>query len=76
MKQIRKLPNQKTRVETGPTQFGDDWPGLFVRGDDAFNIALQLENYMSGQRDAFTATTLHEFVRKLRTCITSHATNP
>lgn len=22
-------------VETGPVQFGDDWPGLFVRGEDA-----------------------------------------
>lgn len=76
MKQTRKLANQKTRVETGPTQFGTDWPGYFVRGDDAHHLAMQLENYMSGQRDAFTAATLHEFVRSLRSCITSHATNP
>lgn len=24
-----------TRPETGPLQFGDDWPGVFFRGDDA-----------------------------------------
>ena len=24
------------RPETGPTQFGDDWPGIFIRGDNAF----------------------------------------
>jgi hypothetical protein len=24
------------RPETGPMQFGDDWPGIFIRGDTAF----------------------------------------
>ena len=28
------------RVETGAVQFGEDWPGLFVRGDEAFHLAL------------------------------------
>ena len=23
------------RAETGPMQFGDDWPGVFIRGDNA-----------------------------------------
>ncbi len=23
------------RPETGPMQFGDDWPGVFIRGDNA-----------------------------------------
>jgi hypothetical protein len=23
------------RPETGPMQFGDDWPGVFIRGDSA-----------------------------------------
>jgi hypothetical protein len=27
------------RVETGAVQFGTDWPGLFVRGDQAFHLA-------------------------------------
>lgn len=27
------------RPETGPMQFGDDWPGVFIRGDNAlFNV--------------------------------------
>ena len=29
------LDKLKDRIETGPVQFGSDWPGLFVRGDDA-----------------------------------------
>lgn len=29
-----------SRVETGPVQFEDDWPGVFIRGDNAFFYAL------------------------------------
>lgn len=31
------------RVESGAVQFGEDWPGYFLRGDDAFDIAMQIE---------------------------------
>lgn len=40
--EIRKLPEQEDRVETGPVRFGDDWTGLFIRGDTAFHIAHTL----------------------------------
>lgn len=39
---IRKLPAQEARVETGAVQFGDDWPGIFIRGDDALYQAALL----------------------------------
>jgi hypothetical protein len=31
------------RPETGVMQFGDDWPGIFIRGDNAMAFALNLE---------------------------------
>jgi len=37
-----KVPRLKDRVETGPVQFNDDWPGLFVRGDNCFGYAMNL----------------------------------
>lgn len=40
---IRKLPAQSERVETGPVQFGDDWPGVFIRGDNAFAFCNALD---------------------------------
>jgi len=40
--EIRNLPAQPARVETGPLQFGDDWPGVFIRGDRAAALALDL----------------------------------
>lgn len=30
------------RPETGPMQFGDDWPGVFFRGDNALFAAMHL----------------------------------
>lgn len=48
MKMTRVLPAQDERVETGVTRFGDDWPGLFVRGDDCAAYALYLSNVLDG----------------------------
>lgn len=31
------------RVETGAVQFGEDWPGLFIRGDNAFALAINIQ---------------------------------
>jgi hypothetical protein len=30
------------RMETGPIQFDDDWPGVFLRGDNAIGFGLHL----------------------------------
>lgn len=35
---MRKLPEQETRIEVDPVQFGEDWPGLFIRGDNCFHL--------------------------------------
>lgn len=49
------------RIETGPVQFGDDWPGSFFRGDNASFLALDIRHVMAllekwrTDRDAFNA---------------------
>ena len=40
------------RVETGVVQFGDDWPGVFIRGDNAFAMAMHLRGEDSVWRNA------------------------
>jgi hypothetical protein len=32
------------RVPTGALQFRDDWPGLFVRGDDAIGLMVSIRH--------------------------------
>ena len=29
-------------MKTGPVRFGDNWPELFLRGDDALGFAMYL----------------------------------
>ena len=51
MDEIRALPAPDAsggRVETGPVQFGDDWPGVFIRGDNAFGFAMALRDKLAG----------------------------
>lgn len=43
MSEIQKLPEwsgEGGRPETGPMQFGNDWPGVFIRGDNALVFAI------------------------------------
>lgn len=36
------------RAETGPMQFGADWRGVFIRGDDAIGYWIHLRNALKG----------------------------
>ena len=51
--EIRKLPMSEDgqRVESGPIQFGDDWPGTFIRGDEAAYFAACLASVLAGTAD-------------------------
>lgn len=42
MSSTREIDVQGPRVETGPVRLGDDWTGLFIRGDDCFAWAMDL----------------------------------
>ena len=43
---ILKIDKSEKRVETGSTQFNEDWPGLFIRGDAAFGFAGALKHVL------------------------------
>lgn len=46
-----ELPDGQRRVETGPVQFfyahDIDWPGVFIRGDNAAHYALHLRQIIA-----------------------------
>lgn len=42
LSEIRQLPAPTERVETGAIQFENDWPGLFIRGDNAFALLMAI----------------------------------
>jgi hypothetical protein len=55
--------DEDDRVETGAIQFNDDWPGLFVRGDDAFSlwVALRVAHKYVPDAGGFQRQTLREY---------------
>lgn len=75
-KNIRVLPAQEPRVETGPTQFGDDWPGVFIRGDNAAYFAMHLEHVLTKGPDAFSQAVLYGLLSDLKGCLLAHETPP
>jgi hypothetical protein len=40
------MSDKLKRVETGVIQFEDDWPGVFIRGDDAYYYASELQDLL------------------------------
>lgn len=42
MTKVPRFPKPGHRIPTGPVQFGDNWPGVYVRGDDAQDLIGQL----------------------------------
>ena len=62
------------RAETGPMQFGDDWPGVFIRGDNALAYANAIESYLRfsetlhGVRPLGSTEMLHGLRDLLRSC--------
>lgn len=59
------------RVETGPTQIGDDWPGVFIRGDNAAYYAMMLRQYLEhGENTQFgiAKAALESLYKDLTSC--------
>lgn len=46
---FREVP--RSRMESGPVQFGDDWPGVFFRGDNALHFSLILGEFLRDHGD-------------------------
>ena len=46
--EVRKLPNLEKRIETGVMQFGDDWPCIVIRGDNALWYGQLLKWLLDG----------------------------
>ena len=61
---LTKLPRKfdpevpADRVETGVLQINDDWPGVFIRGDNAAWYAMQLDMALTSLK-VDTATDIH-----------------
>lgn len=74
MSKLQKL----TRLETGPIQLGDDWPGVVIRGDDAIGYATALWRVVHRLAEIDDASLddvgkLAELVDLLESCRVTHS---
>lgn len=70
MSEIRKLPAAEPRVESGPVQFGDDWPGTFIRGDNAGWYSFLLGQLLEDEKlDLLSKMNLTGLARLLGGCV-------
>lgn len=56
------------RVETGPLRFGDDWCGIFIRGDDAAHKAMTIGMAATHVPDPLASMVLVGTSKLLATC--------
>jgi len=47
LNKITKIRDHGDRIDTGALQFGNDWPGLFIRGDHALHFAYKLNKILT-----------------------------
>ena len=65
---MQHLPQQPKRIETGAVQFGDDWPGVFLRGDNAAYYATALRSVLETGGNALERGMLKSLYDDLRSC--------
>ena len=67
------------RIETGPLQINDDWPGTFIRGDNASYYALMLGELLSTRKEddyeSFSSTIAWTVMKSLYNVLRSSNTN-
>lgn len=69
---ILQMPENMNRVETGVIQFGDDWPGVFIRGDNACHMAMLMRTAAQSLRvsinDEISAAQLESYAELIASC--------
>ncbi|RDL44668.1 hypothetical protein DN730_09795 [Marinomonas piezotolerans] len=67
---VVKLPSPENmqRVETGAVQFGDDWPGVFIRGDNAAHYSMAIDGLLRGEIDPIALGVLSGLNELLKSC--------
>ncbi len=48
-KEVSHKEVDHVRAETGALQFGNDWPGCWIRGDNAMYFGMVLNMFLDGQ---------------------------
>ena len=62
----KTITEPTARIATGPLKFGDDWPGVFIRGDEALGYAGKLRVLLAGAEKRATDLSQDEIAAWMR----------
>ena len=71
----KEIEYEGDRIETGPVRIGDDWTGIFMRGDDALPLAMFLRQLLEKydaeltMEDAILMGVLRGHIELLESCV-------
>jgi len=74
LRKIDAIMHRDERIETGPVQINDDWPGVFIRGDNAMFYGKALKSLLVAMKDdtdthrMLTASALRGLADLLASC--------
>lgn len=67
--EIKIIDYEGERIETGPIQLGkSDWPGIFIRGDNAFAFHMDLVSLIIGNANGFQVANIRCLMDLLEQC--------
>lgn len=74
IQRITKAQDKHPRLETGVVQVDDDWPGIFIRGDDAVRMAHCIETVLedSVYNETLFTKMLSSYPTLLKSCIATN----
>src|SRR5262245_33914942 len=67
------FPGNSGVTPTGAMQFQGDWPGVFIRGDHAFNLRLELQELLAIAREQSKRPSCARHHEQLRRCRVARA---
>lgn len=68
MQQVEHPSRDERRINTGALQFDGDWPGIFIRGDEAMTMANNLRAALMPEYAHLAPKIIGEIVALLETC--------
>lgn len=71
IQRIIRTSDKEQRLETGVVQCKDDWPGIFIRGDDAVRMAHCIGTVLedSVENETLFTKMLSHYPTLLKSCI-------
>lgn len=65
---VQRFPALPSRINTGPTKFGNEWTGLFIRGDELSFLKARLLSCLmltESEERIFHSLSAHTNLQKL-----------